>query len=231
MGIHHYFADDRIWLGLPHAGDVLSNIAFFAMALVGAWVLARRPAGSIANMERAMAAMFFAGLAITAFCSAWYHLQPDDARLVIDRSGMAIAFAGLLGLAVATHVGCRAGAVTGLALLLASPWAIRMAAHGQLIPWAIIQFGGMAALCVVAWRKPQPRALQVEWLAVVAIYALAKLAEVNDDLVYEFTHHIVSGHTLKHVIAACAAWPLICALRVAGSVQNGERITRRKVPA
>jgi hypothetical protein len=182
-------------------------------------------------MERAMAALFFAGLAITAFCSAWYHLQPDDARLVIDRSGMAIAFAGLLGFAATTHVGHRAGALTGLGLLVVAPWAIQMAAHGQLIPWAIIQFGGMAVLCVVAWRKPRPGALRVEWLAVVAIYAVAKLAEVNDEVVYEFTRHVVSGHTLKHVIAACAAWPLISALRMAGSVQNGERITRRRLPA
>jgi hypothetical protein len=54
---------------------------------------------------------------------------------------------------------------------------------------------------------------------------------VNDEVVYEFTRHVVSGHTLKHVIAACAAWPLISALRMAGSVQNGERITRRRLPA
>jgi hypothetical protein len=93
-----------------------------------------------------------------------------------------------------------------------------------------MQFGGMAALCVLAWRRPLFGALAVHWLAVVAIYSLAKLAEVNDAAVFEFTQHAISGHTLKHVIAALAAWPVIVTLHERRSVQNGVRDPRR-VPA
>ncbi len=33
-------------------------------------------------------------------------------------------------------------------------------------------------------------------------YLLAKVEEAADDVIYEWTHHIVSGHTLKHLCAA-----------------------------
>ena len=33
-------------------------------------------------------------------------------------------------------------------------------------------------------------------------YLLAKVLEATDEVVYEWTHHIVSGHTLKHLAAA-----------------------------
>jgi hypothetical protein len=72
-----------------------------------------------------------------------------------------------------------------------------------------------------------PDALQVHWLALVAIYSVAKLAEVNDDTIFELTRHLVSGHTLKHVVAAFAAWPLVVALHDRRSMQNGERQSRK----
>lgn len=220
---YHAFVDERGWHSVPHAGDVLSNLAFLVAGLAGAWSLWRLPRRWLSNMQRAMAALFFGGLVVTAACSSWYHLQPDDARLVVDRSGMAIAFAGLLGLAAAAHVSERAGAWVGLGLLLISPWAIRAAASGELLPWAVLQFGGMAALCIVAWLRPLPDAVGVHWLAVVAIYALAKLAEAGDTWIFELTRHLVSGHSIKHLVAAMAAWPLIAALKDLRYVQNCER--------
>ena len=35
-----------------------------------------------------------------------------------------------------------------------------------------------------------------------AFYLLAKIAEAEDKPIYELTHHVVSGHTLKHLSAA-----------------------------
>ena len=61
-----------------------------------------------------------AGLLLTAAGSSVYHWHPDDLGLVIDRMGMGVAFAGLLGVAVADRIGDRAAlALTGAVLLLA----------------------------------------------------------------------------------------------------------------
>ena len=223
----HLFADTRIWHGIPNACDVLSNVGFLVAAAAGLFALGRLPRISLTQAQRATAVLFFAGLAISGFCSGFYHLHPDDSRLMVDRSGMSIAFAGLLGLAAATGFGERAGVFAASGLLLAAPFAIFAAASGHLVPWAIMQFGGMVALCVFASRKPVPGALHVHWLAILAIYSLAKLCEVNDDTIFELTRHFASGHTLKHVVAAFSAWPVLAALHRRRSMQNGERQSRR----
>ena len=45
------------------------------------------------------------------------------------------------------------------------------------------------------------------------MYALSpKLLELGDQAVFGWTHGLVAGHTLKHVVAACAIWPLCAAL-------------------
>ena len=41
--------------------------------------------------------------------------------------------------------------------------------------------------------------------ASLALYGLAKLAESFDARVYQLTLHALSGHTLKHLLAAASA--------------------------
>ncbi|NUN62640.1 MAG: hypothetical protein HUU13_16535, partial [Burkholderiaceae bacterium] len=94
----HGFADQRALGGLPCALDVLSNLPF---ALAGAWgltVLRRLGGGVLDSTTHTTATLFCVGLLCTAVGSAWYHGRPDDAGLIWDRLGMAMAFAGLLGL-------------------------------------------------------------------------------------------------------------------------------------
>ena len=68
---YHHFADQRAWLGLPHAMDVLSNLPF---ALMGAWgglQLLRVGQGRLGGAQRALSALFFVGLLLTAACSSF----------------------------------------------------------------------------------------------------------------------------------------------------------------
>jgi hypothetical protein len=226
----HAYADQRMLWGLPHAMDVLSNLPFALGGLAGAWMLWRAPAGALGTMERAMAALFFTGLLVTAFGSSWYHLQPDDAGLAIDRYAMAIAFAGLLGLGAAARVSERAGAAVGLTGLLLAPLAVFVwAATGNVLPWALVQLGGMVLVLWLALLRPRHGALDVRWLAVLAIYGVAKVFELNDHAVYELTGQWASGHTLKHLVAAFAAWPVLSAIGRAGeSMQNAAGIAFAK---
>ena len=229
-GSYHDFADQRMLWGLPFAMDVLSNLAFALAGLAGFGCLLAALPRRLTNVQRAMAAMFFAGLLLTAAASSWYHWQPDDAGLAIDRSGMAVAFAGLLGLAAAGRVSERAGAALGLGVLALSPPAVMAAVNaGNVLPWATLQFGGLALLLWFAQRSPRVVALDVRWGRVIALYALAKLFEIGDATIFEWTGHLVSGHTLKHVVAACAAWPVIAAIgALRNSGQNAPVVDRTK---
>src|SRR3982751_375813 len=112
------FADERTWHSVPNAMDVLSNLPFLA---IGVWGLRWLHWLDRSHVERApstdeppvntldCAWIFFAGLIACAAGSVFYHLQPDLLRLAADRAGMAIAFAGLIGLAVCDRVSQRAG--------------------------------------------------------------------------------------------------------------------------
>ena len=212
----HDFADQRAWFLVPHAMDVLSNLPFAAWGVAGLWVLARAVRlRAIDSVSAWLAALFFAGLMATAGVSAFYHWQPDDFGLVWDRAGMVLAFAGLLGLAAVQGVSPRAGIALAAAVLVLGLAAVQVwAASGNLLPWVVMQLGGMGL--IVGWARLRPvqpaPGLNIRWMLVIAFYALAKVLELGDHQVFELTGQLISGHSLKHVVASCAAWPLVLAV-------------------
>ena len=219
---YHDFADQRSWGWLPHAMDVLSNLPFALWGMVGIWALLRAVRVQVVSAPAAaMAGLFFGGLWVTAAVSAAYHLQPGDAGLAWDRGGMVLAFAGLLGLAAMRAVSARAGMELATAVLVLGPLSVyAWSLSGNVLPWAVLQGGGMVLILVFACLRPaQAWELPVRWGLVIAIYALAKLFELGDHAVYGWTGHLVSGHSLKHVVAACAAWPVVSALLTAREIR------------
>lgn len=210
---YHDFADQRVWWGVPRAMDVVTNLPFALWGLGGLVMLRGLCSSTLGGRQRHMAALFFTGLVLTSAASSYYHWQPDNAGLALDRLGMAVAFAGLLGLAAAGRISARAGMALGWGLLLAAALSVMLWTRtANVLPWAVVQFGGMGLVLWLAARQPLPGALPVSWTAVIAIYALAKLLEALDPQVYALTAGAVSGHSLKHVVASLAAWPVWSAL-------------------
>ncbi len=208
---HHHFADQRTLWGIPCALDVLSNLPFALLGLAGLARLAVAPLAG--RVLQGCAVLFFAGLVATAAGSAWYHWQPDDAGLAVDRLGMTFAFAGLMGLAAASRVSDRAGAALSAAVLVLGPASIGVwVLTRNVLPWCVLQFGGMAFLLGLSFLRPAPGAFNFRIGAVIALYALAKVLELADPAVYGFTGQLVAGHALKHIVAALAALPVIAAL-------------------
>ena len=232
----HNFADRRAWGHLPCAMDVLSNLPFALWGAAGLASLAKllpaggtRTAGRQELAQRVWAAVFFGGLLVTAFASAWYHHQSNEAGLVVDRLGMVVAFAGLMGLAAAGRVSARAGWWLGGAVLLLGPVTVAVwATSGNIGPWAVLQFGGMALVLVLGLARSQPLATSwgVRWGWVIAVYSLAKLLELADHEIYALTAEVVSGHTLKHLVASLAAWPVLAALHNQGRIERLQRLLR-----
>ena len=71
------FADQRAWLGIPNAADVLSNLAFVAVGLLGMYRLlpGSRP---LAPVVRISLGVLFVGLFATGFGSAYFHWNPTN---------------------------------------------------------------------------------------------------------------------------------------------------------
>lgn len=96
------------------------------------------------------------------------------------------------------------------------------------MPWAVLQFGGIALMLGLAFLAPRDGALPVPWIAVILAYALAKVLEQTDAQVYHLTHELVSGHTLKHIVASFAALPVLCAMSRAGRpLESSSRSTAK----
>nr|WP_315209595.1 hypothetical protein [uncultured Albidiferax sp.] len=220
---YHGFADQRAWAGLPNALDVLSNLPFAVGGLWGLLVLKHQPPG----VQRGLAALFFAGLLLAALCSGIYHWQPDNVRLALDRAGMVPVFAGLLGLAVADRSSDRAGLWTAGAVLLWGPLSVAVwSATGNLLPWAVLQGGGMLLVLGLALCPPRPGAWGIRLGGVIAAYALAKWLEQGDHSVFAWTGGVVSGHSLKHAVAALAAWPVLAVMASRTAKHKGARVLR-----
>jgi hypothetical protein len=235
---YHAFADQRTLWGLPCAMDVLSNLPF---ACMGAWgllrlrdwqrPLARRVGYAVqlpCDAQQPLALLFFSGLIVTALCSAYYHLQPNDTGLAVDRLGMLLPFAGLIGLAAADRISARAGEWMAVAVLALGPFAVgAWAITGNLLPWSVLQGGGMLLVVCRALRRPLIGAWGVPLVAVMSLYVLAKLLELGDHQVLDQTQGLVSGHTLKHVAAALASWPIIAVMQNGAQTRSWPRTAVR----
>ncbi len=216
----HPFVDARSWLGLPNAMDVVSNLAFVLAGAWGWWLLGHR---QVAAQSRPALAVFFTGLLLCGAGSAWYHWAPDVAGLAVDRLGMAVAFAGALAWVMHERGLPGVGLALPLLLLMGCISALLPWLHNQVLPWAVFQFGGMTWVLLMALRRAPAHALGVSVGAVIAWYALAKWLELNDGTIFEATGQWVSGHSLKHLAAACAAWPVLHLLQGQALRHNADK--------
>src|SRR5262245_7997666 len=111
---YHAFADDRTMLGVPNFLYVASNLPFLVVGALGLWVLLRhdavRPDGPVLERaERWPLLVLFAGVLLTVFGSPYYHLAPDNDRLVWDRLPMTVAFMGFFASMIGERISVRAG--------------------------------------------------------------------------------------------------------------------------
>ena len=107
---YHNFADHRGWLGIPNFGDVVSNVPFAVVGICGLLFLFQPHAGIFSDRrERWLYLVMFASLILTAFGSAYYHLEPGNARLVWDRIPIMMVFMALLAAVIAERVDTVAG--------------------------------------------------------------------------------------------------------------------------
>ncbi|HEX7251557.1 MAG TPA: alkaline phytoceramidase [Thermoanaerobaculia bacterium] len=214
---YHRFADTRAWDGIPNAADVLSNAVFAAAGGLGLAFLAsargrrRVPDSRIRNAYF----LFFAGVFLTAFGSAYYHWAPDNGRLFWDRLPMTLAFTSLFAEVLGERVDSRLGnrllvplLVLGAASVLYWRWT-EAAGRGDLRPYAVVQYGLIASLALLLLLFPDPHSRGLG--AVAVAYVLAKAFELLDAPIFRLTGTI-SGHTLKHVAAGVAAGLVLAAL-------------------
>jgi hypothetical protein len=200
---YHDFADKRMLFGIPNFGDVSGNAVFVIVGLAGmvrAW--GGRQAGENGWL------VFFLGIFLTGFGSAYYHLAPDNQRLVWDRLPMTMAFMALFSALVSERIDEKAGRAllpvllaAGMASVAYWIWTENLG-HGDLRAYGYVQFFPMLEILLVLCLFPA-RHQATKYLAwTFACYVSAKFFEHFDKGFFALTGDLVSGHTLKHLVAA-----------------------------
>lgn len=202
---YYLFPDDRTILGIPFFWNVVSNLPFALVGAAGLAAAAWRPPAL-----RAAFGALFAGVFLTAFGSAWYHLAPSGGRLLFDRLPMTIAFAAVFVLVAADRVCARAAAHRWLAaaIALAAGSALAWYWTGDLRPYAFVQGYLLLAVALMLALFPGRDIDGSRLVAALALYLVAKVLEKFDDQIYHALHHLIGGHALKHLAAAWACWHL-----------------------
>lgn len=219
---YHQFADARTLFGVPNAFDVLSNIPFAMVGIAGLVTVFQHGEIFSTPWERWPYATLFVGVTLTAAGSSFYHLAPDNDRLVWDRLPMTVGFMGLLTAMIAERASLAAAKallwpllVLGCVSVLYWHWT-ELQGAGDLRLYALVQFGSLILVALLLALYP-PRYQGGGYLITgLVLYAAAKGFESADRVIVNATH-AVSGHTLKHLSAAAGVACIVAMLRARAS--------------
>jgi hypothetical protein len=209
---YHRFADRRRVLGIPNAGDVLTNVPFVVVGVRGFLrVLGRR--GRLAELgptEQRAYLVFFGALAATGFGSGYYHLAPSHGRLVWDRLPLTVTIAAIASALVAERAGERAGKAALPVLCAAGVgsvvhwYASERRKKGDLRAYGVAH--GVPVLAVpVLLAMYEPRYSHGDrFVRALFYFGLARVGEMLDRPLFWAFGKTLSGHSLKHLFAAAA---------------------------
>jgi hypothetical protein len=218
---YHAFADQRRLLGVPHFWNVMSNLPFAMIGLMGCWWLVRAGKESPAFAEpgeRAAYFVFYLGEFLTCFGSAYYHARPTNETLVWDRLVFSLLLTSFFAIVVTEFVSLRLGklglapmVLLGLYSVLYWNWT-ESVGRGDLRLYLLVQFYPVLATPLVILLFRSRYTIAGALLATWAVFVLAKACEYYDPAIYALTG-FWSGHTFKHVVAAAATLLPLYALR------------------
>jgi len=215
---YHEFADRNRWFGVPNFWNVATNIPFLLIGLAALRELGRGTPNRMLPELRASYLAFFIGIALIAPGSAYYHLDPNNTTLLWDRLPMTIAFMAFVSIIVGEYISRQAGQNLLWPLILLGIASIvywhltEQSGHGDLRPYALVQFLPMLLIpLILLLFSPSFTGTGYIW-ALLGFYAVAKLAELLDETIFQVMCPI-SGHALKHVLAAIGAYCFLLGLR------------------
>lgn len=207
------FADQRRMLGIPHFMDVMSNLPFLVIGIIGWRVVTVHPE-TVSPATRLAWKIFFFGIVLTAFGSGFFHWRPDNQSLIWDRLPMTIGFMSLVSIIIAEYFSPEYGKKLLFPLLLIGAasvayWAWTEArSAGDLRPYAIVQFLPMLLIpLIILLYNTRSELARYLWI-MIGFYVAAKVFEQLDMPLYGIGE-LISGHSLKHLLASLAPATLI----------------------
>lgn len=201
---YHIFADNRTILGIRNFFDVLSNLSFLIVGVIGlSYSLSNRRSKNISLAW----IILFIGVLLIAPGSAYYHLSPNNLTLIWDRLPMTIGFTALLSELLSIFINRKLEKILLPALLILGIGSVLYwARFDDLRPYIFVQLTPILLIpaCIFMFKTDHINTSYL-WGAFF-FYFLAKVFEYFDEVIFNYLGSQVSGHSLKHVSAAVAIY-------------------------
>ena len=212
------FSDKRTLFGLTNFWNVVSNVPFVTIGVVGMlFTLKKTNFSFFLNCF-----VFFLGIFLTGIGSGYYHLEPTNTRLLWDRLPMTISFMAFFSIIIGDCININSGRKTLFPFLFIGVlslvyWQItdyfdccdlRLYVLVQYLPVILIPF-------ILLMHKSLLNIKPHYWLMLLA-YVFAKFFETTDVFIFNSTQ-LISGHTIKHIVSSFAPMLFFNALKKSNS--------------
>lgn len=211
---YHMFADQgRCWF-IPNCWNVLSSLAFIIVGMVGVFRLTVNRNLQILHELKLAYLLLFLGLVLVGFGSGYYHYSPANQSLLWDRLPMTMVFMALFSIIVGEFISVAVAkfllwpaVLAGLVSVLYW-YAGEAGGEGDLRLYVLVQFLPILLTPVILFCfDSRFSGVSAYWWLLI-LYLIAKIFEYFDAEVYELLVFI-SGHTIKHLLAALAIFILL----------------------
>lgn len=196
---YHNFVDRRSILGIPNVFNVTSNIPFLFVGLIGLIYC-------LNNKQKEAPwswVVFFLGVTLVCFGSAYYHWTPNNQTLVWDRLPMTVGFIGLFIALLSEYVNPKIekyflflAIVSGFSSVIYWHYVddLRFYYWIQLIPLITIP------VVLILFKAKYTHSLYL--IFALFFYLMAKITEHLDKEIFSFSGELLSGHSLKQLLAS-----------------------------
>lgn len=222
---YHHFADQRTVLGIPNFWNMVSNIPFLIVGMMGINGVIRKNRFTLLPEILPVYLAFFLGTFLIGIGSGYYHLWPSNATLVFDRLAMTVSFMAFFAIIISEFISERAGKQLFLPLLLIGLVSVgywyftESKDEGDLRLYVIVQFLPMLLIpLILLLFSPRFSHIALIWSALVA-YLVSKIAEMSDERLYLLLGG-VSGHSIKHLFSALSVYLFFLALKKRVPIKN-----------
>lgn len=203
---YHLFADEREIMCIPNFCNVISNIPFLIIGGLGMlFIIQNNKENNIKLWMNSF--VFFIGIFFTGAGSMYYHLHPGNQALIWDRLPMTISFMAFFSVVISKFICARSGARILIPLLFTGFMSVvywqmtESRGEGDLRFYVLVQFLPLLLIPVILLIFKANNSLKKYFWIILFTYALAKIFEMCDILIFDITR-CISGHSIKHILAA-----------------------------
>lgn len=212
---YHQFSDQATLFGIPNFWNVVSDILFLVVGVMGLLRLS-----SIVSASKTQYMLFFLGITLVSFGSGYYHLHPSNTTLVWDRLPMTIAFMALFSIVISEFINEQLGRKLLLPLLIVGLLSIvYWQVFNDLKVYVLVQFYPIIAILISLIFFQSSYTLKWGYWLLVLAYIVAKLFEHFDAATHQGISWL-SGHTLKHISAAVGIYLLLLTYQKRKAIGN-----------